>query len=352
MTTRSTHLGLKVQHGVVPVEDDGSAHFEVPAMRSLYFHVLDDQEEVADKVARYDLLAIPVVDDEHRLLGIITHDDAIDIITQEHTEDMEKFKSYGHDLDAVEQLLRKSLLDWVSNGGGIVAYHHAIGGNNNWPEFKELLGMAYWGHPWNEEVGIKLEEPDHPLLAAFGGKDLRLAEEIFQLREPYSREKLRVLLPHWIEHNAEHAAVFRAWAERAGPARDALLAAAEFLDQANGPLAEALALLAKSPYSYYIHINDNDGKWDWDYFCGTKHFLEYVEFLYYLKKYGYEDYLTSDTSPTRWDIVGTFEANSRISNKIWDLLERIDMHEMERLIHQADYLETWKFIETNILGLK
>jgi len=47
--------------------------------------------------------------------------------------------------------------------------------------------------------------------------------------------------------------------------------------------AEALVLLAESPFKYYIHINDNDGKWDWDYFCGTKHFLEYVEFLYYLK---------------------------------------------------------------------
>ncbi|MCK4785758.1 MAG: TIM barrel protein [Desulfobacteraceae bacterium] len=41
--------------------------------------------------------------------------------------------------------------------------------------------------------------------------------------------------------------------------------------------AEALVLLAESPYLYYIHINDNDGKWDWDYFCGTKHFLEYFE---------------------------------------------------------------------------
>jgi len=50
-------------------------------------HVLDDQEEVADKVARYDLLAIPVVDDEHRLLGIITHDDVIDVVRDEAVED-------------------------------------------------------------------------------------------------------------------------------------------------------------------------------------------------------------------------------------------------------------------------
>ena len=116
--------------------------------------------------------------------------------------------------------------------------------------------------------------------------------------------------------------------------------------------AEALTLVAESPFKYYIHINDNDGKWDWDYFCGTKHFLEYVEFLYYLRKYGYNDYLTSDTSPTRWDIIGTFEANSRISNRIWQRLEQIDGGEIERLLSQNDYLKTWRFIEANLLGFK
>lgn len=50
-------------------------------------HVLDDQEEVADKVARYDLLAIPVVDDEHRVVGIVTYDDVIDVMREEATED-------------------------------------------------------------------------------------------------------------------------------------------------------------------------------------------------------------------------------------------------------------------------
>lgn len=116
--------------------------------------------------------------------------------------------------------------------------------------------------------------------------------------------------------------------------------------------AEAVALIASSPYRLYIHINDNDGKWDWDYFCGTKHFLEYVEFLYYLKKYGYQDYLTSDTSPTRWDIKGTFEANSRITNRIWVMLDKIDDRAFSRLIAGDDYLKTWKFIEKEILGLR
>lgn len=50
-------------------------------------HVDDDQEAVAKKVANYNFLAIPVVDDERRLLGIITHDDIIDVLREEATED-------------------------------------------------------------------------------------------------------------------------------------------------------------------------------------------------------------------------------------------------------------------------
>ena len=42
--------------------------------------VLDDQDEVAEVVARYNLLAVPVIDDEQRLVGIVTVDDAIDTV--------------------------------------------------------------------------------------------------------------------------------------------------------------------------------------------------------------------------------------------------------------------------------
>ncbi|HWE38800.1 MAG TPA: magnesium transporter [Isosphaeraceae bacterium] len=51
----------------------------------------EDQEAVADKVARYDLAAIPVVDAADRLVGIITHDDVQDILRREQTEDILKF---------------------------------------------------------------------------------------------------------------------------------------------------------------------------------------------------------------------------------------------------------------------
>jgi len=51
---------------------------------------LDDKEDVANKFNKYDLIALPVVDDESRLVGIVTFDDAIDVLQDEATEDIEK----------------------------------------------------------------------------------------------------------------------------------------------------------------------------------------------------------------------------------------------------------------------
>ena len=56
----------------------------------VYTHTTDDQEAVADLFKKYNFLAMPVVDKEQRLVGIITVDDIVDVIVEENTEDMEK----------------------------------------------------------------------------------------------------------------------------------------------------------------------------------------------------------------------------------------------------------------------
>lgn len=53
-------------------------------------NTLDDQEHVIDIVRKYDLLSVPVTDNENRLVGIITVDDVVDVIEEEVTEDFEK----------------------------------------------------------------------------------------------------------------------------------------------------------------------------------------------------------------------------------------------------------------------
>jgi len=115
--------------------------------------------------------------------------------------------------------------------------------------------------------------------------------------------------------------------------------------------AEVVTLLAGSDYPFYVHINDNNTKWDWDYMVASHNFVEYVEFLYYLQEVGYKDFLTSDASPTRWDIVGFFDANTRLTQKIWALLRSLDRREFRACIRGGDFLRTWKFIEANILKL-
>ncbi|OHB69369.1 MAG: magnesium transporter [Planctomycetes bacterium RBG_16_41_13] len=56
----------------------------------LFVHTTDDQEEAAKMVQKYDLLAVPVVDNENRLVGIVTVDDVLDVVEEEATEDFKK----------------------------------------------------------------------------------------------------------------------------------------------------------------------------------------------------------------------------------------------------------------------
>ena len=56
----------------------------------VFVHTHEDQETVADIARKYDLLSVPVVDKEDRLVGIVTIDDIVDIIEEETTEDFEK----------------------------------------------------------------------------------------------------------------------------------------------------------------------------------------------------------------------------------------------------------------------
>lgn len=61
----------------------------------IYVNVLDDQEDVSDTFKKYGFLAIPVVDNEKRLVGIITVDDILDVIDEETTEDFQKMAGVG-----------------------------------------------------------------------------------------------------------------------------------------------------------------------------------------------------------------------------------------------------------------
>ena len=89
-------------------------------------HTEMDQEEVAKIVARYDILAVPVVDESNRLVGIVTVDDVIDIFRKEATEDILKMAGAGEEFVETQSVVRSTRirLPWLfaSCLGGIFAF--------------------------------------------------------------------------------------------------------------------------------------------------------------------------------------------------------------------------------------
>ncbi|MBU9723789.1 MULTISPECIES: magnesium transporter [Bacillaceae] len=74
-----------------------------------------DQEEVAQLIQRYDFLAVPVVDDDNRLKGIVTVDDIIDVFIEEANEDIEKLSASGKSIDFATKATTASFrrLPWL-----------------------------------------------------------------------------------------------------------------------------------------------------------------------------------------------------------------------------------------------
>jgi type 1 glutamine amidotransferase len=93
-----------------------------------------------------------------------------------------------------DEALKESFIDFVAGGKGLIGIHAATDCCYKWSEYGEMIGGYFSGHPWHEKVGIKIDDPDHPVCTVFDGKGFEIVDEIYQFREPYSRDKLRVLL--------------------------------------------------------------------------------------------------------------------------------------------------------------
>lgn len=79
--------------------------------------VNEDQEDIAKRIARYDLLALPITDENGHLVGIVTYDDAMDVVSEEATDDMHKsagvITSVGNLKDASIALLYRKRVFWL-----------------------------------------------------------------------------------------------------------------------------------------------------------------------------------------------------------------------------------------------
>lgn len=107
----------RVLVGIVPLRtlilsDDSVLMKEIMEDRVICVNTLDDQEDVANLFKKYSFMALPVVDKEDRLVGIITVDDIMEVIEQENTEDFEKMAAL---LPSEEEYMKTSVFKMAKN---------------------------------------------------------------------------------------------------------------------------------------------------------------------------------------------------------------------------------------------
>lgn len=193
-------------------------HIMVPETYAV--HVDEKQENVAGKIARYDEPALPVIDAEGRIVGIVTHDDALDVITEAATKDFHKAGSIGALAESIERapiaLLYRARVFWlvllvfgnIFSGAGIVHFEALISAHMGLLFFLPLLiasggnagsqastltvramatgevQLKHWGHLLSREVlvagllGLTMAAAIYGISAWRGGLDIALVVSV------------------------------------------------------------------------------------------------------------------------------------------------------------------------------
>jgi uncharacterized protein len=92
----------------------------------------------------------------------------------------------------MDEAQKRALLDFVRAGKGFAGIHSATDTFYQWPEYGDLIGGYFDGHPWHEEVTVRVEDPRHPSTAHLPAS-FAITDEIYQFRS-WSRDRVQVLL--------------------------------------------------------------------------------------------------------------------------------------------------------------
>lgn len=164
---------------------------EVMRTDAVSARVTDDQETAARTILKYDLIALPVLDEGNALVGIVTHDDASDVITQEQTEDVEKLMGISGE-HASYAYMKTSPLGHFRNRIGWVLALAALG-----------LVSGFIVHRFDALLTqIAILATFMPMLADTGGntgsQSATLVVRALALGEIVPRDSLRVLAREFI----------------------------------------------------------------------------------------------------------------------------------------------------------
>lgn len=91
---------------------------------------------------------------------------------------------------------QEALMDFVKGGKGFIGIHAASDNFYKWKEGAAMVGGLFAGHPWGGggTWAVKVENPDNPVNQSFKTKTFTVKDEIYQMKDPYTRKDRRILL--------------------------------------------------------------------------------------------------------------------------------------------------------------
>lgn len=117
-------------------------------------------------------------------------------------------------------------------------------------------------------------------------------------------------------------------------------------------MADSLSFLSAMNRLFYVHINDNFRNWDWDMMPGTVNLWEFVEFAFYLRRVGYDGWITADVFPQRYDPIKIMEQTFQWMDFIFELADRLDEKTLLEMQQNADGIEITKYIRDQLFQVR
>jgi len=110
--------------------------------------------------------------------------------------------------------------------------------------------------------------------------------------------------------------------------------------------ADSAAFLGATGKLFYVHVNDNYRNWDWDMVPGTVNLWDYLEFALYLKRVGYNGWITADVFPQRHDPIRIMEKTFEWMDYIFDLADQMDEQKLFDMMNHKDAFDILDYVRS------
>ncbi|MGD9418933.1 MAG: ThuA domain-containing protein [Verrucomicrobiota bacterium JB025] len=172
------------RHKSIPV---GKVMFEVMAKKTGAFDVV-----ISDDLANFEASRLKEFD------AVCFLNTTMNVFAPHKNRLKKMSEQEKEEAKVLELRLKDNLMKFVKSGRGFIGIHAATDTCYEWPEYGEMMGGYFSGHPWRAgtDVSVKVEpgREAHPLVAMFEGKNVDFKEEIYQFKEPYDSSKVDMLL--------------------------------------------------------------------------------------------------------------------------------------------------------------